>query len=290
MVDGEPGRFPPQEERSLHEANAAAVTFFRRELLMTRATWPAELLKDWGVQRVLDPWPSWQVGYAPDSGTRLIDHLQKLGIGRETMMRAGLMSWTDDGRVVDRYRDQLVMVSRDQRLEPVGFVGIDRDGRARSITPETPVHRPAEALIGVLEQIDVLAEGATAVIVDHPLDALAIELASRHAGGQGYVGIPLLGSAISTAQAEILRQYSVPDRVIVTVPDRDEAGERAVRTALALSFVFDHVRLFERPSGSLFANPGQLKLLADIVVEQPLDSTNDNHYDSQEFGDPGPGL
>jgi len=42
---------------------------------------------------------------------RLMDHLQEKGFERDTQMRAGLISWTDDGQVVDRYRDRLVMVA-----------------------------------------------------------------------------------------------------------------------------------------------------------------------------------
>lgn len=183
MGDQESGRgLSEGERRQLHEANAEAAVFYRRELLRTAAEWPAALLKEWGVEAILDRSSVWQVGYAPDGGARLVDHLQKNGFAPETLMRAGLMSWTNDGRVVDRYQDQLVMVSRDQRLDPVGFVGIDRYGQARLITPETPVHRPLEALVGVLEQISVLQAGATTVIVDHPLDAIAMELAVGQSG------------------------------------------------------------------------------------------------------------
>jgi DNA primase len=123
MGDQEIGRGPSEgERRRLHEANAEAAVFYRQELLQTAAAWPAALLKEWGVEAVLDRDSVWQVGYAPDGGSRLIDHLQKNGFGHETLMRAGLLSWTNDRRLVDRYRDQLVLVSRDQRL--VGTVGL----------------------------------------------------------------------------------------------------------------------------------------------------------------------
>jgi DNA primase len=292
MVDGESGRVASHEERWLHEANAEAAIFYRQELLQTTAAWPVALLKDWCVEEALDPGSGWQIGYAPDSSTRAIDHLQKKGFGRETLMRAGLMSWTSDGRVVDRYRDQLVVVSRDQRLDPVGFVGIGRDGEARPITPQTPVHRPSEALVGVLEQIDLLEAGATAVIVDHPLDAIAIDLSARYSKGKGYVGIPLFGSAVSDAQAQTLRQYSATDRVIVTVLPDHVAAERAVRNALDLSLVFERVRVLQRPPEPLLANLGELELLADILVAPPANSPKDigNQHYSLGIEDPGPSL
>lgn len=296
MSGGEREGAASREERWLHEANAEAAVFYRQELLRTPETWPAALLKGWGVEAALDLGSAWQIGYAPDSGTRLMDHLQEKGFGRETMMRAGLISWTDDG-MVDRYRDQLVVVSRDRRLDPVGFVGIDRDGEARVITPETPVHRSSNALAGVMEQIDLLEAGATAVLVDHPLDAIGIDLAVRYSKDWRHVGIPLIGSAVSSAQAQILRQYSVASRVIVTVPDHLVHGERAIRNAIELTHVFDGVRLLQRPTGPLLANPGQLRLLADFVVTEPetdrRGGSKDNgnqYYYSSGIDDPGPSL
>ncbi|MEU4395887.1 hypothetical protein [Kribbella sp. NPDC023855] len=296
MSGGEAGGAASPEERWLHAANAEAAVFYRQELLRTSEPWPAALLRAWGVETALDLGSAWQVGYAPDSGTRLMDHLQKKGFGRETMMRAGLVSWTGDG-VVDRYRDQLVVVSRDRRLDPVGFVGIDRGGAARVITPETPVHRSSAALAGVLEQIDLLEAGATAVLVDHPLDAIGIDLAVRYSNEPRHVGIPLIGSAVSTAQAQILHQYSTASRVIVTVPGHLADGERAIRNAIDLTQVFDNVRLLQRPAGPLLANPGRLRLLADLVVKGPetgrrggrKDSGN-QHYYSSGIEDSGPSL
>jgi hypothetical protein len=296
MNDGEFDGAVSPEERWLHEANAEAALFYRQQLLRTSEAWPAALLKGWGVETALESGSAWQIGYAPVSGTRLMDHLQEKGFGRETMMRAGLISWTDDG-VVDRYRDQLVVVSRDRRLHPVGFVGIDRDGEARVITPETPVHRPWGALVGVMEQIDVLKAGAAAVLVDHPLDAIAIDLAVRHSKDWRYVGIPLIGSAVSSAQAQILRQYSVASRVIMTVPNHLVDGERAIRNAIHLTHVFDNVRLLQRPAGPLLADPGHLRLLADFVVTKKPEigrrggkDSGNQYYHLPGSEDSGPSL
>jgi hypothetical protein len=292
MSDQEHGRGPSEEERRrLHEANAEAAVFYRQELLETTAAWPAALLKEWAVEAVLDRDSVWQVGYAPDGGSRLIDHLQKNGFERETLMRAGLMSWTNDGRLVDRYRDQLVMVSRDQRLDPVGFVGIDRHGEARLITPETPVHRPLEAVVGVLEQIAVLEAGATTVIVDHPLDAIAIELAVGYSGTGGFVGVPLLGLAASNAQAQTLRQYSNTNRIIVTVPAELQPAERAIDNALELAHAFDNVRLLQRSPGPLLGRSDPLEVIADIHVMKEANGHPMGDQDvTQGLKEPGPSL
>jgi hypothetical protein len=286
MNDNEAGRISPDEKRRLHEANAIAAIFFRQELLRTAASWPAALLQRWGVSGVLNPGSVWQIGLAPAGGTRLVDRLRAAGFGRETLLRSGLASWADDGRLVDRYRDQLVVVSHDQRLDPVGFVGIDRDGQVRPISPETPMHRRSEALVGVLEQVDLLEAGATAVIVDHPLDAVAIELGSRE-GGKRHVGIPLCGAPISKDQASMLRQYAAADWVIVTVPAELASGQRALRSAVDLTGFFDRVRLLECAPGPLVANPERLEFLADLYLEMP---PADRRGDLAQHGDPETSL
>lgn len=287
MNDVGPGRASTHEERWLHEVNAAAEIFFRRELLQATTLWPPAFLRERGVDEVMEPGSIWHVGYAPEGGTRLMDHLLKDGFGRETLMRAGLVSWTDDGRVVDRYQDLLMLVSTDRRLNPVGFVGIDRDGNTRTLTPDTLVHRPSEAVVGVLEQIDLLRAGATAVIVDHPLDAIGLELAARGSGASKYAGIPLLGLGVSDSQVETLRRYSLTDQVIVTVPDDFVASARAVATGVNLTSAFDHIRLIERPSGPFRTNPGRLRVLADFIVAESASGVRSG-LDGHEHYAPAP--
>jgi DNA primase len=284
MSDQEPGRVQSDGERKwLREANAEAANFYRQELLQTRAAWPATLLKEWGVEAVLDHDSVWQVGYAPDGGSRCIDHLQRIGFAPDTLMRAGLMSWTNDGRVVDRYRDQLVMVSRDQALDPVGFVGIDRHAEARLITPETPVHRPLEAVVGLLEQVAVLEAGATMVVVDHPFDAITIQQEVSHSGKENYVGVPLIGLSASQVQAQTLRQYSRINRIIVTASTELQPAERAIDSTYHLAHAFDNVRLLQR-------SLGQLELIADIHVVNEADNSIGDQYIGHGLEDPGPSL
>jgi hypothetical protein len=297
----DPGFVVPQEERQrIHAAIEGAGRFFRAELLKATGAWPVSFLRERGMDRVLVPGASWKVGYAPDSYSRLTDYLQKQGFAFATLVHAGLMGWTDEGAPIDRHRDHLMLVSRDQRLQAVGFVGINRDGRVRSLTPTTAVHRPSNALVGLQEQIDLLHGGATPVIVDHPVDAMAIEQLSRSTEKE-YVGIPLCESPMSTAQARLLRQFSETDRVIVMLPGDRESRERAVGCALDLAFFFDRIRVLgpaPEPalSGHLHTPAGQQQLRAYLSLARPLvgprHGFNDigNQHTSLGLDDPGPDL
>jgi DNA primase len=243
-----------EERRRLLEANASAARFFRRELLRATGGWPLRYLAVNGVEQVLSTDSKWKVGYAPDTWTSLVDHLRSEGFSYATMARAGLMRWTEGGDAVDRHRDRLMLVARDHRLSPVGFVGIGDDGQARSESPVTPIHRPSNVLVGIEEQLDLLGAGATPVIVDEPVDAIAVSTVGRSMAGQ-WAGIPVCGAGLSTAQARILRGVSSSEKVIVALSGDQTQRNQSAGYLLDLAFFFDRVRAVELP-----ASPGTLAL------------------------------
>jgi DNA primase len=243
-----------EERRRLLEANAAAARFYRRELLRATFSWPLEYLKASGAGAVLSTESTWKVGYAPNTGASLVDHLREAGFGFGTLVRAGLVEWTDAGDAVDRHRDQLMLVARDQRLSPSGFIGIGRDGQIGLRSPVTSIHRPSNVLVGVEEQLDLLGEGAIPVIVDDPVDAIAVSSVSRRMDGR-FAGIPVCGAGLSTAQARILRRFSARDEVLVVLSGDQPQRNQAAGYLLDLAFFFDRVRAVDLPAG-----PGELSL------------------------------
>ncbi|WP_020391718.1 hypothetical protein [Kribbella catacumbae] len=284
----------------MHEAIEEAGKFFRRELLRASVGWPVQFLKERGLENTLRPGASWKIGYAPDSWSRLTDHLQKRGFDFATLVRAGLMTWTDEGAAIDRHRDRIMFISRNERLAPAGFVGIDREGQVRSLTPETPVHHSSNVLVGLQEQIDLLSSGATPVVVDHPMDAMALEELSRSTAKE-YAGIPLCGSPVSTAQARMLARYSETDRVIVMVPADRDGRQRAIGASLDLALYFDRTRIIPLPRdsamSSLVHSPSERQtLLTYLSLSRPLtghrDGLNDNGTQHTSLGidDPDPDL
>lgn len=94
------------------------------------------------------------------------------------MRNAGLGLLSRRGRLLDQFRDQLMFQARNERLEPVGFVGMALPVQYAP-SPATRVHRSSGGLVGIAEQLDLLSEGAAPVLVDYPLDAIAIARISR---------------------------------------------------------------------------------------------------------------
>lgn len=76
--------------RRLLEVSQAAARFYRRELFRDKKSWPREYLERGGALAQLDKESRWLVGYAPDSRSRLVDHLRATGFDLTTIRNAGL--------------------------------------------------------------------------------------------------------------------------------------------------------------------------------------------------------
>jgi DNA primase catalytic core len=218
------------DRHRLLELNQQAADFFTAHF---RDSWaPAYLTDRLGADLTGDD--RFTVGYAPDSWITLSSHLRRLGATDAEIVAAGLGSYASTGRVIDRFRDRLVFAIRDGD-EIHGWIGRrnpdhDQD-RGHAVpkylnTAETDLFTKSHELYGLTEGTAELAAGAVPVIVEGPLDALAVTLA-----GEGdYVGIAPLGTAFTDAQAEALRPFLGDARPgIIVATDADRAGQQAAQ-------------------------------------------------------------
>jgi hypothetical protein len=79
------------------------------------------------------------------------------------------------------------------------------------------------------------------VIVDHPVDAIAVSQMSRRLDGQ-WAAIPVCGDGLSTAQVRMLRKFSMTDTVAVMVSGDERSQKRAVGYIPDLMLHYDRVR------------------------------------------------
>jgi DNA primase catalytic core len=172
------------------------------------------------------------IGYAPGGWTSLTDHLRHLGATDAEIVATGLGSYASTGRVIDRFRDRLVFAIRDGD-EIHGWIGRrsparddDRDHVVPKYlnTAQTDLFSKGDELYGLTEGEPALAAGATPVLVEGPLDALAITIA----GDGAYVGLAPLGTALTDAQVDLLRPFMGPERRgVIVATDADHAGHQA---------------------------------------------------------------
>ena len=234
--------------RQLIEAHTAAAAYYRANLMSPRGTGPRDYLTRRSLDQALDD-PRWTIGYAPPGWTQLLPHLRDRGFTDAEIHTAGLTVETRTGSLVDRFRDRLMLGIRDTNGDLVGFVG-RCPPRARVDTPKylnsprTTLFSKGQHLFGLAEQYERLRAGGVPVLTEGPLDVLAIANVSDK-----YAAVSACGTALSPAQAQILREHSSNDTVVVAY-DGDTAGDRAGRTAYEhLALLFRRVLSTPMPKG-----------------------------------------
>ncbi|MDO9494924.1 MAG: toprim domain-containing protein, partial [Nocardioides sp.] len=164
-------------------------------------------------------------GQAPAGWTNLVDHLRGRGVIDAEMLTTGVATEASTGRLIDRFRDR-VMFPVIHQGEVLGFVGrrrpdhtdADRAGPKYLNTADTPLFHKGAQLFGVVDEL--LAEGAVPVIVEGPMDAVAVTIASAGL----YLGVAPLGTTLTDEQAA---QLAAVGRDPIVATDADLAGQVA---------------------------------------------------------------
>jgi len=261
---------PVAKERLL-ELNAQAAGFYAGAY---RGSWAQQHLQQrLGTDLTGDP--RFTPGYAPAGWTYLVEHLRARGATDPELLQAGLATQARTGRLIDRFRDRLVLPIQtlpiqtlashtlpsqtlpsaaapaadpnageapgQVRLQVIGFVGRrhpdavdDHDGYCLAgpkylNTADSLVFSKGAQLYGLAEGAAALAAGAVPVLVEGPLDAVAVTLA---AGGDA-VGVAPLGTAFTDLQADNLWRYlpGQPADPTITKQTTQAAGQAAGQAA-----------------------------------------------------------
>ncbi|MDN5896080.1 MAG: toprim domain-containing protein [Nocardioides sp.] len=165
-------------------------------------------------------------GQAPAGWTNLVDHLRRHGVTDTEMLTTGVATTASTGRLIDRFRDRITFPITNNGTEILGFVGrrhpelteADKAGPKYLNTANNPLFHKGDQLFGLVEEL--VEDGAVPVIVEGPMDAIAVTLASA---GR-YVGVASLGTSLTDEQAT---QLAAVGRDPVVATDADLAGQVA---------------------------------------------------------------
>lgn len=107
------------------------------------------------------------MGYVPDGWSQPVGQLRSSGFDDTEIVAAGLASVTNDGYLVGRFRDRVMIAAHDRELRPVGFLGRSGGNRMRYLnTSATEIYSKAQTLVGPDAQVDQLDAGAVPVFVE----------------------------------------------------------------------------------------------------------------------------
>ncbi|WP_152180153.1 MobF family relaxase [Nostocoides sp. F2B08] len=186
--------------------------------------------------------PHARPGYAPAGWTALIDHLGGHGATNDELLAAGLATTTRDGRLIDRFRDRLILpithpaaglTHEAEEAVVLGFVArrhptlTDTTGGPKYLnTPDTVLfHKGAQLYTAGSATTPA---DATPVLVEGPLDALAITTA----GNGRYLGAAPLGTALTEEQARKLAVHAhLSGTTPIVATDADTPGRAAATRA-----------------------------------------------------------
>jgi len=225
----------------LLELNAQALAFYSDAY---RGSWAQEHLQQRLGTDLIDD-PRFTPGYAPAGWTHLVDHLRAGGATDSELLQAGLAAQARTGRLIDRFRDRLILPIQTLDTDTLQSGGAGTRpadaadaGEVGAAAPAVPVvqvigfvgRRHPDAVVGpdgspagpkYLNTADnlVFSKGAQLYGLAEAARALAsgavpvlVEgaldaLAVTLAAGGDAVGVAPLGTAFTDAQADTLRPY-----------------------------------------------------------------------------------
>jgi DNA primase len=251
--------------------NALAVEYYRTCLHSPLGDGPRGYLVDRGVTPDLLESREWVIGYAPPDWTGLTDWLRKgpLPVTDQELLDAGLALTTRRGTVVDRFRDRVMFGIRNgtENRRVVGFIGRRPPhadaGIAKYLnTPKGLVFDKGRFLFGLSEQRARIQSGGRPMLVEGPLDVLAV------AGlGLDVVPISACGTALSVRQSQQLQPFLRRGGLVAY--DGDEAGEGAALNAHERLFTYtDDLRGVQLPWGE---DPASLAVTTPQVLRRLIE-------------------
>ena len=207
------------ERESLLKIHEVAAAWFRDQLATPAGTRIRKLITERGLTDETSA--ALGLGFAPPARDGLTQALRKQGYSPGLMVRAGLTVQRDDGSVMDRFRNRLMIPICRDTGSVIAFGGraLDADQPAKYLnSPETPIYSKSRTLYGLNLSKTAIRQGGFAVLVEGYFDFAQV----FQAGYQSVVAS--CGTALTPQQAQQLRRFT--SKVVLSF-DPDAAGQGA---------------------------------------------------------------
>jgi len=208
-----------RDREALLKIHEVAAAWFREQLASPAGRAARRMLKDRGLSPATCETIGF--GYAPGSRDALRRHLEQQKIATGLLVRGGLVSQRDDGSLVDRFRNRLMVpICRDSgAIVAFGGRAMEKDQQPKYLnSPETAIYTKGRTLYGLHLSKAAIRQQRYAVLVEGYFDVAQ----PWQAGIQNVVASS--GTALTAAQARLLRRFT--DKVVLSF-DPDSAGQGA---------------------------------------------------------------
>ena len=219
LEQNEEQRTNAAEREGLLKVHEAAAAWFAQQLASPAGARVRTQIADRDV--TLATSASLGLGFALPSRDGLRQALTQQGYSQALLLRAGLIVQRDDGSVVDRFRNRLMIPICRDTGSVIAFGGraIDADQQPKYLnSPETPIYSKSRTLYGLNLSKAAIRQGNFAVLVEGYFDFAQV----YQAGFQAVVAS--CGTALTPYQAQQLRRFT--GKVVLSF-DPDAAGQGA---------------------------------------------------------------
>jgi DNA primase len=207
------------EREGLLKVHEAAAAWFRDQLASPAGARIRRMIADRGITPATST--TLGLGFAPPARDGLKQAMTGQGFSQGLLLRAGLLVQKEDGSVIDRFRNRLMVPICRETGSVIAFGGraIDADQQPKYLnSPETPIYSKGRTLYGLNLSKAAIRQGNMAVLVEGYFDFAQV----YQAGFQAVVAS--CGTALTPAQAQQLHRFT--SKVVLSF-DPDTAGQGA---------------------------------------------------------------
>jgi len=236
-----PRRGGPDKER-LHELLELAAKFYQVQFSKNKTALEYVLKKRrFSKETALE----WRLGYAPNTGSALVEYAKNKGFSETEVKQAGLSAKSYRGGIQDMFRGRLMIPLQDPQGRVIGFTArllTDDPSAPKYInTPQTVLYDKSRHIYGLHLAKESIRKGGFAVLVEGNLDVIA----SHQAGVRQVVATA--GTALTEPHLKALSRFTGDIRLSF---DADKAGVAATERAIPIaSRVKVSLSIIDVPSG-----------------------------------------
>jgi len=223
------GRGLNEDKKSLFEAMKWAVGEFHQCLTQDSGAQHArKYLLDRGISEASIS--KFQLGYAPESWSWLLDRAASKAWKPEDLEAVGLVARSERGSSYDRFRGRAIFPISDVQSRPIAVGGRVLPGAASDSAKyvncnETRLYQKSHQLYGLDLARDSITKSRQAVVVEGYTDVI---MAAQHGI---HNAVACCGTALGESQIKLLTRYC--DSVVLLL-DGDEAGQKRTSEILEL--------------------------------------------------------
>ncbi len=204
----------------LYQINEIAARFFEENLFKKENRNWLQYFKERGLSEKTIR--KFQLGYAPDAKTALLDVLKKNSVDLAEAEKLGLIarSYYNDS-FIDKFRHRVMFPFHNLSGKIIGFGGrqLREEQQPKYLnSPESPIYKKGSILYGLYQAINRIREEDYVILVEGYFDLLQLV---EH--GQTNV-VASSGTALTDYQARLLGRYT---QKVLLLYDGDSAGRKA---------------------------------------------------------------